>query len=33
MREWGRAHGFNVPLRGRIPAEVRQAWEQATEND
>ncbi|WP_326710021.1 Lsr2 family protein [Streptomyces sp. NBC_01474] len=33
IREWGRANGFNVPLRGRIPAEVRQAWEQATEND
>ncbi|MFD0034009.1 histone-like nucleoid-structuring protein Lsr2 [Streptomyces sp. NPDC127172] len=33
IREWGRANGFNVPMRGRIPAEVRQAWGQANEND
>jgi hypothetical protein len=29
IREWGRAHGYEVPLRGRIPAAVREAWEQA----
>ncbi|MGW3123959.1 Lsr2 family DNA-binding protein [Streptomyces sp. NPDC001107] len=30
IREWARANGYDVPLRGRIPAAVRDAWEQAT---
>ncbi|MGW4441066.1 Lsr2 family DNA-binding protein [Streptomyces sp. NPDC004596] len=29
IREWARANGYDVPMRGRIPAAVRQAWEQA----
>ncbi|MET8560998.1 histone-like nucleoid-structuring protein Lsr2 [Streptomyces flaveolus] len=29
IRNWPHANGFDVPMRGRIPAEVRQAWEQA----
>nr|WP_268256275.1 histone-like nucleoid-structuring protein Lsr2 [Streptomyces minutiscleroticus] len=29
MREWARANGHDVPMRGRIPAAVRQAWEEA----
>ncbi|MGW3399058.1 Lsr2 family DNA-binding protein [Streptomyces hydrogenans] len=29
MREWARAQGYDVPDRGRIPAAVIQAWEQA----
>ncbi|MFI1069613.1 histone-like nucleoid-structuring protein Lsr2 [Streptomyces puniciscabiei] len=29
VREWARANGFDVPMRGRIPAAVRQAGEQA----
>ncbi|WP_234337999.1 Lsr2 dimerization domain-containing protein [Streptomyces sp. NRRL WC-3725] len=29
IRAWGRANGYDVPMRGRIPAGVRQAWEQA----
>ncbi|MFJ8018576.1 histone-like nucleoid-structuring protein Lsr2 [Streptomyces sp. NPDC096339] len=30
MREWARANGYQVPLRGRIPAEVLDAWQRAT---
>jgi hypothetical protein len=29
IREWGRANGYEVPLRGRVPLEVLEAWEQA----
>lgn len=29
IRAWARAQGFPVPGRGRIPAPIRQAWEQA----
>jgi hypothetical protein len=29
MREWARAQGMTVSDRGRIPAEVVTAWEQA----
>ncbi|WP_250442673.1 Lsr2 family protein [Actinotalea sp. C106] len=27
VREWGRANGFKVPDRGRIPADVRTAYD------
>ncbi|MFE9412238.1 histone-like nucleoid-structuring protein Lsr2 [Streptomyces sp. NPDC006704] len=33
IRAWARANGYEVPLRGRIPAEVRQAWEQAQQGN
>ncbi|MER7173646.1 Lsr2 family DNA-binding protein [Streptomyces mesophilus] len=29
IRQWARAHGFALPLRGRIPAAVREAWRDA----
>ncbi|WP_404816124.1 histone-like nucleoid-structuring protein Lsr2 [Streptomyces thermolineatus] len=29
IRAWARANGYAVPLRGRIPPEVREAWERA----
>ena len=29
IRAWARAHGFAVSDRGRIPAEIRQAYEAA----
>ncbi|MCX4696948.1 histone-like nucleoid-structuring protein Lsr2 [Streptomyces sp. NBC_01408] len=29
IRAWARANGYQVPERGRIPADVRNAWEQA----
>jgi hypothetical protein len=29
VREWARANGYDVPDRGRIPAEVRSAYEAA----
>ncbi|NGN91635.1 Lsr2 family protein [Nocardioides sp. KC13] len=29
MREWAKANGYTVPDRGRIPAEVREAFEAA----
>lgn len=29
IREWARENGFQVSERGRIPAEVRQAYEKA----
>ncbi|WP_078990894.1 SMI1/KNR4 family protein [Streptomyces sp. XY413] len=29
IRNWARANGFSVPPAGRIPREVREAWEQA----
>ncbi|WP_229816103.1 Lsr2 family DNA-binding protein [Streptomyces lucensis] len=32
IRIWARANGYEVPVRGRIPADVRQAWEQADES-
>jgi len=28
IRSWARAHGLDVPQRGRIPVSVRRAWEQ-----
>ncbi|MGC4111152.1 MAG: Lsr2 family protein [Nocardioides sp.] len=27
VRDWARSHGFTVPDRGRIPTEVRQAFD------
>ncbi|WTU22911.1 Lsr2 family protein [Streptomyces sp. NBC_00073] len=27
IRAWALANGYNVPPRGRIPSEVREAWE------
>jgi hypothetical protein len=29
IRDWARSHGHNVPDRGRIPSEVREAFEAA----
>ncbi|WP_328726346.1 Lsr2 family DNA-binding protein [Streptomyces sp. NBC_00259] len=29
IRTWARAHGYDVPSRGRIPLEVREAWDEA----
>ena len=29
VREWARANGYDLPDRGRIPAEILQAWEEA----
>lgn len=29
IREWARDNGFTVPERGRIPADVREAYESA----
>jgi hypothetical protein len=29
IRDWARRNGLDVPDRGRIPASVRQAWEQS----
>lgn len=29
IREWARSNGYDVPDRGRIPAEVRSAYEAA----
>ncbi|MGW6979736.1 Lsr2 family DNA-binding protein [Streptomyces sp. NPDC054932] len=29
IREWARANGYQVPFRGRIPADIREAWERA----
>jgi len=29
IREWARANGHDVPERGRIPADVREAYESA----
>ncbi|WP_145500839.1 Lsr2 family protein [Streptomyces sp. CFMR 7] len=29
IREWAKAHGHTVNDRGRIPAEIREAYEQA----
>lgn len=29
IRDWARSNGFKVPDRGRIPAEVREAFEKA----
>ncbi|MGW2841008.1 Lsr2 family DNA-binding protein [Streptomyces sp. NPDC001493] len=29
IRAWGRANGFDVPTRGRVPAGLREAWEEA----
>ncbi|MGW6771658.1 Lsr2 family DNA-binding protein [Streptomyces sp. NPDC055037] len=30
IREWARANGYEVADRGRITAEIREAWERAT---
>ncbi|WP_436699024.1 histone-like nucleoid-structuring protein Lsr2 [Nocardioides sp. BYT-33-1] len=29
VREWARANGFSVPERGRIPSDVREAYDNA----
>lgn len=29
VRDWARSNGFKVPDRGRIPAEVREAFDKA----
>ncbi|MFD8588046.1 histone-like nucleoid-structuring protein Lsr2 [Streptomyces sp. NPDC059637] len=29
VREWARTHGYDVPDRGRIPADVIDAWRQS----
>jgi hypothetical protein len=29
VRDWARSNGFSVPDRGRIPAEVREAFDKA----
>jgi hypothetical protein len=29
IRQWARDHGYDVPARGRVAAEVRSAWEAA----
>ena len=29
VRDWARSNGFKVPDRGRIPAEIREAFEKA----
>ncbi|MFD7506878.1 hypothetical protein [Streptomyces sp. NPDC059850] len=29
IREWGRAQGYDVPFRGRVPLVVLEAWERA----
>ncbi|MCP9988269.1 Lsr2 family protein [Streptomyces sudanensis] len=29
MRAWARDNGYDVPMRGRIPREILDAWEQA----
>ncbi len=29
VREWARSKGYNVPDRGRIPAEIREAYNAA----
>ncbi|WP_448316656.1 Lsr2 family DNA-binding protein, partial [Streptomyces sp. CO7] len=29
IRSWARARGYDVPPRGRVPREVREAWERA----
>lgn len=29
IRAWARTHGYEVPDRGRIPAEILDAWQQA----
>ncbi|MEU0401129.1 GNAT family N-acetyltransferase [Streptomyces sp. NPDC006197] len=31
LRVWGRAQGFAVPDRGRLPSELLRAWRRATE--
>ncbi|MFF5638523.1 histone-like nucleoid-structuring protein Lsr2 [Streptomyces sp. NPDC012825] len=28
VREWARAHGYDVPDHGRVPAEIVRAWQQ-----
>lgn len=29
LRAWARENGYDVPPRGRVPADIRQAWEDA----
>lgn len=29
IREWARSNGYDVPDRGRVPAEVREAYDSA----
>ncbi|MFF0449824.1 histone-like nucleoid-structuring protein Lsr2 [Streptomyces sp. NPDC004609] len=29
VREWARANGYDLPARGRIPAEILEAWDRA----
>lgn len=31
IRTWARANGYDVPPRGRIPPEIREAWERANQ--
>ncbi|MGW1281967.1 Lsr2 family DNA-binding protein [Streptomyces tsukubensis] len=33
IRTWARAHGYDVPDRGRIPVDILQAYEQAHSTD
>lgn len=33
VREWARENGYEVPDRGRIPAEIREAYEAGVPND
>lgn len=32
IREWARATGHEIPMRGRIPESIRHAYENRTEN-
>lgn len=33
VREWARENGYEVPDRGRIPSEIREAYEAGVPND
>ncbi|MFE9722650.1 hypothetical protein ACFYQ5_03350 [Streptomyces sp. NPDC005794] len=33
IRSWARAHGYDVPSRGRVPLEAREAWERRKPKD
>ncbi|MFD4689392.1 histone-like nucleoid-structuring protein Lsr2 [Streptomyces sp. NPDC058463] len=33
VRSWARANGYDVPSRGRIPPEIREAWERTTSGE
>lgn len=32
LRAWARENGYDVPARGRVSPEIRQAWEDAHNN-